>query len=126
MSKQLSLSCSREMCELLSDILRKYADAAYPKGGSECSQSARESLLVSSEELLASWDDVSKTTRINKRLRVVAKSAIKYYAQSLTSEEDLPADSRREYLLSVFSGEAIDVAAALSTHAVLVADLGYR
>jgi hypothetical protein len=98
------------MCELLSVILRKYADAAYPKGGSECSQSARESLLVSSDRLLANWDGASQTTQMNKRLRTMAKSAIKYYTQSLTLEEDLPADRRREYLLSVFSGEAIDEA----------------
>ena len=110
MNKQISLSCSREMCELLSDILCKYADAAYPKGGSECSQSARESLLVSSDRLLANWDGASQTTQMNKRLRTMAKSAIKYYTQSLTLEEDLPADRRREYLLSVFSGEAIDEA----------------
>ena len=110
MSKQISLSCSREMCELLSDILRKYADAAYPKGGSECSQSARESLLVSAEGIRLNWNEESQTTQISRRLRTMAKSAIKYYSQSLTLEEDFPADRRREYLLSVFSGEAIDEA----------------
>ena len=38
----------------------------------------------------------------------MAKSAVRYYAQSLTLEEDLPADRRLQYLLSVFEGEAID------------------
>jgi len=108
MSKKIALACSYSMCILLSDIQRQYANAAYPKGGSDCSQSARESLLVSAEGLLRNWDRELQTTQINKRMRVMTKSAIKYYAQTLTLEEDLPSGRRLDYLLSVFSGEAID------------------
>jgi len=98
------------MCELLSEILRNYADAAYPQGGSECSQSARESLMQSVEEIRLNWNEVSQTTHINKRLRVMAKSAIKYHAQCLAVEKEYSIDRRKEYLLSVLSGEAIDEA----------------
>ena len=96
------------MCELLAAILRQYADAAYPKGGSECSQSARESLLSSAGELVSGWQLEKQATSMSRRLRVMAKAAVEYHAQKLAAEEDLPAAERKAYLLSVFSGEAID------------------
>ena len=108
MSKKLALHCSQQMCELLADILRQYADAAYPKGGSECSQSARESLLMSADEIVSGWRTESQSTQMNKRLRTMAKTAIKYHAQSLTAEEGFPCRQRQACLLSVFAGEAID------------------
>jgi len=108
MSKKLTLNCSQAMCVLLSDILRQYANVAYPRGGSECSQSARESLLMMADEIISGWDAGSQSTQMSKRLRVMAKAAIQYYAESLTEEEGLPSDQRQAYLQSVFSGEAID------------------
>ena len=110
MSKELTLRCSHVMCELLANILRNYANAAYPKGGSECSQSARESLLVAADKLVAKWSDELQMTYINKRLRVMTKSAIQYYAQSLALEEDLPSGVRMKYLLSGLTGQVIDEA----------------
>ena len=110
MGKQIILHCSRAMCEMLSEIIRNYADAAYPPGGSDCSQSARESLTQSAQAIYLNWDEQSQTTHINKRLRTMVKSAIKYHAQYLALEEEHPADHRKEYLLSVLSGEAIDEA----------------
>ena len=108
MAKKLTLHCTQSMCGLLSDILRQYADAAYPRGGSECSQSARESLLSSAEALVAGWQPDTQSTTMSRRLRVMAKAAVEYHAQSLVAEEDLPAAERKAYLLSVFTGEAID------------------
>ena len=108
MSKQLTLRCSRSMAELLADILRQYANAAYPKGGSECAQSAWQSLLTSADDLIADWDEALQTTQLSKRLRVMAKAAVRYYAESLAREEDLPVDARQTYLLSVFAGKIID------------------
>jgi hypothetical protein len=63
---------------------------------------------MSAEEIRFNWNGESQTTHISKRLRTMAKSAIKYYTQSLTLKADQSADRRRVYLLSVFSGEAID------------------
>jgi hypothetical protein len=120
MSKSLQLHCSRRVCELLADILRQYADAAYPKGGSECSQSARDSLLQSVEQMLQSWDDASQSTRVSKRLRVPLKSAIKFYAQRLAEEEELSASYREACLLTVLKGEVVDDA---GYHAALQQDL---
>ena len=109
MSQQtIELHCSRGMCELLADILRQYTNAAYPKGGSECSQSARESLLMSVEKLLGAWDSNSDSSQISKRLRVPMKSAIKFYMQQVVDEEALPISHRQAYLLSVLKGEVID------------------
>ena len=108
MAKKLTLHCTQSMCGLLADILRQYADAAYPRGGSECSQSARESLLSSAEALVAGWQPDTQSTTMSRRLRVMAKAAVEYHAQSLVAEEHLPAAERKAYLLSVFTGEAID------------------
>ena len=108
MSKQLTLRCSQSMAELLADILRQYANAAYPKGGSECAQSARQSLLTSADELMGNWDSDLQTTQLSKRLRVMAKAAVRYHVESLVREEDLSVDARQAYLLSVFAGELID------------------
>jgi hypothetical protein len=108
MSKKLTLQCSQAMCELLANVLRRYADAAYPKGGSECSQSARESLLMSADEIVSAWHQASQSTLISKRLRVMARAAVEYHAQQLAAGEAGPANHRQDYLLSVFAGEAID------------------
>ena len=108
MSKSIQLFCTQKMCALLADILRQYADAAYPRGGSECAQSARETLLMSVEQMLAAWDATSHSSLISKRLRVPVKSAIEYHAQRLEEEEGLPANHRAAYLLGVLKGEVID------------------
>ena len=108
MSKTITLRCSRSMCELLRDILRRYADAAYPAGGSECSQSSRQSLLTSADRLLENWDSGPQSTVMSRRLRVMAKAAVKYYAQTVSADEDESTAHRQDYLLSVFGGEAID------------------
>ena len=109
MSQQtIDLHCSRRMCDLLADILRQYANAAYPKGGSECSQSARESLLMSVEQMLEAWDSGSDSTHISRRLRVPLKSAIGFYAQQLAEDESLSTKHRQAFLLSVLKGEVID------------------
>ena len=109
MSKQtIELHCSRRMCDLLVDILRQYTNAAYPKGGSECSQSARESLLMSVEQMLEAWDSDSGTTHISRRLRVPLKSAIGFYVQQLAEDEALSTKHRQAFLLSVLKGEVID------------------
>jgi hypothetical protein len=108
-SKQtIELHCSRRMCDLLVDILRQYTNAAYPKGGSECSQSARESLLMSVEQMLEAWDSDSGTTYISRRLRVPLKSAIGFYVQQLAEDEALSTKHRQAFLLSVLKGEVID------------------
>ena len=108
MSKPLTLHCSQRLCNLLANILRDYARAAYPEGGSECSQSARESLLVAADGMRDHWSAGSQSTTLSKRLRVQMKSAISYYLQGLASGEADTVKARESYLLSVLQGEVID------------------
>ena len=108
MSKTLTLYCSQRLCNLLANILRDYARAAYPEGGSECSQSARESLLMAADGLRDHWSAGSRSTTLSKRLRVQMKSAISYYLQGLVNDETDLATARESYLLSVLQGEVID------------------
>jgi hypothetical protein len=43
--RTVSVSCSAAQAKQLAQALRAYVDAAYPPGGSECTQVARETLL---------------------------------------------------------------------------------
>ena len=44
-ARQHRVECSAELATQLGRVIAAYAEAAYPPGGSECSQVARETLL---------------------------------------------------------------------------------
>jgi hypothetical protein len=44
-SRQHLVSCDAELAARLGQVVAAYAEAAYPRGGSECSQVAHETLL---------------------------------------------------------------------------------
>ncbi len=54
--KTVRLSCSRELASGLATALRAFAQAAYPLGGSECSQAARAALLDTAAQCEAHMD----------------------------------------------------------------------
>lgn len=62
----------------LSEALRGYADAAYPPGGSECAQVARETLRDSANVIdreASSTDGAS----LRRRQRALIRSAVAWY-----------------------------------------------
>tara|TARA_Y100001936_G_C15574394_1_gene408805 strand:+ start:144 stop:422 length:279 start_codon:yes stop_codon:yes gene_type:complete len=63
---------------ILSEALTIYAQAAFPKGGSECSQVLRESLLDSAK-ILTEEHDQDFVFKITKRHKDLVKSGLKWY-----------------------------------------------
>jgi hypothetical protein len=102
--KELVLHCPARVITLLCEAIRLYAHAAYPPGGSECAQSARESLLLTIEKLTSSYDPVANTGMMSRRIRAHVKSAVEYYCEQHT---DVPA-GYRTLLLRMLDGEMIN------------------
>lgn len=78
--KTFVLSCGDNACALVATILRDYASAAYPPGGSECAQATRESLLQLADTIGNAEDHAT----INNRQRPFLKSAINWYYEDVT------------------------------------------
>ena len=91
------------MCDLLQQILRQYAFAAFPPGGSECAQASRESLLAEVGRIQQAWHDETQTASMNRRIRVMAKAAIAYYCEGL----DGATAARESYLCGMLKGESV-------------------
>jgi len=80
--KTLKIRADSVMHAQLVAALRVYAEAAYPPGGSECGQAAREALLNVALQLEAAGGE---TVQISRRVRPRLKAAIDYYAEQDSS-----------------------------------------
>lgn len=76
--KTLEIHADSALCGQLASALRFYAGAAYPPGGSECGQSAREALLNVAIQLEAAGGE---SVQISRRIKPRLKAAIEYYAE---------------------------------------------
>lgn len=77
-AKKLTLACTEQEKTILCEAIRLYAEAAYPPGGSQCAQVARETLLDavrSIDEQFASKGQAE----VSRRLRAQFKSALEYF-----------------------------------------------
>lgn len=101
--KELVLHCPPVIIDLLNDAIQIYAQAAYPPGGSECAQSAREALLVTAQKLLQDFNSDSGTSKMSRRIRSHVKAALEYYF------EIHPGYSTQQQLLvsRVLAGETV-------------------
>lgn len=102
-NKFIVLHCSRQLLDILLVALTQYAHAAYPPGGSECAQASRESLLNEVEKIKLSWKQ-DNTAQMNRRIRVMAKSAVKYYCEGLAEAGNGHAEAREALLLAMIKG----------------------
>ena len=78
-AKQLLIPCTHEQRMLLAEVIRFYALAAYPPGGSECVQAAREALLNTAAQL-DNVPSMAVEAVISRRIRTNLKAALDYYA----------------------------------------------
>lgn len=101
--KEIILHCPQAVIELLYKAMHAYAHAAYPPGGSECAQSAREAILTSAEKLIKEFDATTNTSRLSRRIRAHVKAALEYYF------EQTPGYSQAQKALvnSVLAGETV-------------------
>ena len=89
MSKKISISAPAEYQLLLCTALSLYADAAYPQGGSECAQVARNALMDAVTELEKGFAATGSTAQVSRRLRAHIKSAIHWYCEQEGKMEKL-------------------------------------
>ena len=85
--KKMILMAPQPAMLLLAQIVELYTEAAYPPGGSECAQSARESLQNVATQLRTDYDELQQCVAISRRIKAHVKSAIQYYAESGAPEQ---------------------------------------
>ncbi len=105
--KFITLQCSRSLLDVLLIALTQYAHAAYPPGGSECAQASHESLLNQVNSIKQSWQSDQGQAKMNKRIRVMAKSALKYYCEGLAESGNGHAEAREALLLAMIKGNRV-------------------
>lgn len=76
-SKTLLIRCDTDQATRLAEALSAYAEAAYPRGGSECAQAARETLLDSAA--MIARDAGVEGAAISRRQRGLIKTAVRWY-----------------------------------------------
>lgn len=79
-ARQLKLQLDNNQRRVLTNAIQVYCDAAYPPGGSECAQAAREALL----NILPQLQNLSpgdETVTISRRMRSHLKAAVNYYCE---------------------------------------------
>lgn len=78
--KLMTLELDTGLQQTLCEAVRLYAEAAYPPGGSECAQVARESLLTAASSIHEQCAE-NGHAEVSRRLRVQLKSALDYFAE---------------------------------------------
>ena len=77
-SKTFDLDASAEEAALIAGALHSYAHTAYPPGGSECSQVARETLLESARAI-SDASALGRIVQLRRRQRPLFKAALRWY-----------------------------------------------
>lgn len=101
--KELLLQCPRSLVDTLCQAINDYAPAAYPPGGSECAQAAREALLNAAQMLAANYDPQLGTTKMSRRIRTHVIAAVDYHF----ADSDTVQQKRKQQLLSVLAGRRV-------------------
>lgn len=77
-TKTFVLQASRLQARLLSEALNVYAHAAYPPGGSECTQVSHQALQESARQLLLQAEQ-GQAAALRRRQRALMKAAVQWY-----------------------------------------------
>lgn len=104
MAKTLRIECPAALQEILCVAIREYADAAYPAGGSECGQVARQALKDAAGKLETDFAaNGGVYACLSRRLRGHLKAAIQYYVEQRQCHEIEP------LLRRMLEGEVITI-----------------
>jgi len=79
--------CSGGAGEQLIDILKRYADAAYPIGGSDCAATSRQGLF-DIVDVIKKGLEADEIAMIGRRQRTVLKAAVKWFYTELEQADD--------------------------------------
>ena len=104
--KTITLKAPFAAIQTLADVIKAYVAAAYPAGGSECAQSAREALLTTGQQIINGYDTASGSVDISRRIKAHLKSALEYYPQTQTERTE-SATRESMQLLRCLNGQMI-------------------
>lgn len=79
--KRFLIYCQQDMASLLGLVIRSYGNAAFPLGGSECSQASREALHSIGERIEnhAAGDGA----QVSRRQQRLLRSAVSWYCKEV-------------------------------------------
>ena len=106
--KTITLTAPAIAIQTLTELVTIYVDAAYPAGGSECAQSAREALLTTAQQLRSGYDTDTGSVNISRRIKAHLKSAIEFYPQA-QPERIQSAERESGLLLKCLNGDVISL-----------------
>lgn len=89
---------------LLTEAIRCFAAAAYPPGGSDCAQVARETLLTTAAAIEGSSGEV----RASIRQRALLRQAVQWYAEHVDALDGAQRDALNQALQGMLRGEQIE------------------
>jgi hypothetical protein len=104
--KQLQLNCPQALVEVICQAIELYATVAYPPGGSECAQAAREALRSAAQSLAEHYNPQTETTNMSRRMLTHVKAALEYYFDQPVSRTELQL-KQRELVFKALSGHRI-------------------
>jgi hypothetical protein len=116
MGKRIEIICSPKIKEIFVTALRNYTDVAFPAGSADCSLVARETMLDALSGFEREFtDNGDGRAGYNKRLRAMAKEAIRLHYRLLAADGDTEYAHECALLLETVEGiphDDADLAAA--------------
>lgn len=79
--KTLTLNAPTEQLTELIAVLGRYAEAAWPPGGSECAQASRDALVTTTEAMMKQLADHPEQVEFSRRQRATFRAALEYHLQ---------------------------------------------
>lgn len=79
--KTLTLNAPTEQLTELIAVLGRYAEAAWPLGGSECAQASRDALVTTTESMMKQLADHPEQVEFSRRQRATFRAALEYHLQ---------------------------------------------
>lgn len=89
---------------VLADAIRCFAHAAYPPGGSECAQVARETLTTTAGTIADGGD----TPQVSTRHRTLLRQAVQWYCENIEGLDDSRREAMAAAMLQLLKGEPVD------------------
>ena len=106
-SRKILLRCDVPTRDILCSAIREYAFAAYPRGGSECAQLARYTLMELAAEIDAGISADNISVEISKRPKPMIKAALEYYFNRQDDACGTTSLHQRELFVSLLNGEPV-------------------
>jgi hypothetical protein len=87
MKRGLEFDTGHGAGKTLGQVLRVYANTAYPQNGSECSRATRDSLLQLAEQIRLAGEQ-QQPARLQRRQLPMVRSAVEWYFSEIQKEMD--------------------------------------